>query len=468
MLFNSYPFLFLFLPVVLLGFALCTRRGGQTITMLFLIAASLVFYGWWNWRYLFLLLASMAFNYAWAALLRRLSARGSLAQRRLAVGVGVAVNLGLLAYFKYANFLVDTVNTAIGTDWAVTHIVLPLAISFFTFEQITYLVDTYRGTTPAHGALQYGVFMTFFPRLIAGPIVRPGQILPQLTVSRPFVFDADGVATGLLIFAVGLFKKVVIADGIAPYVGPIFDRAPVVPFFDGWGAAVAFALQVYFDFSGYTDMAIGLGCMLCIRLPENFESPYQALDVREFWQRWHITLSTFLRDYLYVPLGGNRRGAVRSAVNLAVTMLLGGLWHGARWTFVAWGGVYAVLVLANRGWRRRNTPLPRLAAWGLTFSAVVAAQALFRSPSFERAGVVLGGMVGTQGFAWDALPYSIGWSEWQRLLPALAIVLFLPNRRQVVQGRWIGQWPGAVAFAVLAGLSILRLGDPSPFFYFQF
>ena len=468
MLFNSYPFLFVFLPAVLLGFALCARRAGNAGMMVFLIGVSLLFYGWWNWRYVFLLLASMLFNYAWAQILLRPGVNGDRAPRKAALGFAIVVNLALLAYFKYTNFLVETLDAAFGWSWTVEHIALPLAISFFTFEQITYLVETYRGQAPVHGALHYGAFMTFFPRLIAGPIVRPQQILPQLSAARPFGLEADALATGLFIFAIGLFKKVVIADTVAAYVGPIFDRAAVVSFSDGWGAAVAFALQVYFDFSGYSDMAIGLAWMLNIRLPENFDSPYQARDINDFWRRWHITLSTFLRDYLYIPLGGNRLGAMRQAVNIAITMLLCGLWHGAQWTAVAWGGMHAVYLLIYRAWRRLDTPLPGAAAWMLTFVAVLASYAVFRSPTFARAGLMLGGMAGAYGFAWDAVPGSIGLHEWKRMLPALLIALYLPNRQRVMQWHGLRGWPRAVAFALLAGVSILRLSDPEPFFYFQF
>jgi alginate O-acetyltransferase complex protein AlgI len=466
-LFNSYPFVFAFLPAVLLGFAICTRWATRDATMLFLIAASLLFYGWWNWRYLFLLLTSIAVNYAWAARLRRRAAAGGGAQR-LALAAGVAFHLGLLGYFKYANFFVDNLNAAFRLSWQLDHIVLPLAISFFTFEQITYLVEAARGSTPAHTLLSYGVFMTFFPRLIAGPIVRPQQLLPQLNAPRPFVFDADNLATGLFIFAIGLFKKVVIADTVAKYVGPIFDHASLVTFPDAWGAAVAFALQLYFDFSGYCDMAVGLGRMFGIQLPENFDSPYRARDIPEFWQRWHITLSTFMRDYVYVPLGGNRRGPVRRTANVLATMLLAGLWHGAQWTFVAWGAIHGVFVLICRLWRRRNTPLPALVAWLITFIAILASHVVFRSVSFERAGVMLSGMLGAHGFAWRPLADSIGGSAWKRMFPALAIVLLCPNRRRLMEWRWPSPWLYAVSFALLAGFSILRLGDPSPFLYFQF
>jgi alginate O-acetyltransferase complex protein AlgI len=316
--------------------------------------------------------------------------------------------------------------------------------------------------------LQYGAFMTFFPRLIAGPIVRPGQMLPQLGAGQRLALEADALATGLFIVSIGLFKKVVIADTVAAYTGPIFDHAAVVPFADAWGAALSFVLQVYFDFSGYSDMAVGLACMIGIRLPENFDSPYQARDIADFWRRWHITLATFLRDYLYIPLGGNRGGGGRQAVNVAITMLLCGLWHGAQWTAVAWGGLQAIFLVVHRLWRRLDVPLPNAAAWALTFAAILTSFAVFRSPTFERAGVILAGMAGAQGFAWDAFPHSIGFGEWQRLLPALLIVLWMPNRQQLLQWPGWRGWRRAVAFALLAGISILRLSDPEPFFYFQY
>jgi D-alanyl-lipoteichoic acid acyltransferase DltB (MBOAT superfamily) len=465
-LFNSYAFLFLFLPVVLVGFALCVRAASQTVTMAFLIAASLVFYGWWNWHYLPLLGLSMAFNYAWARVLRRDALRAYRSRHRLTLGFGIAVNLGVLGYFKYAGMLVDTFNALLGGTWRVGEIVLPLAISFFTFEQITYLVDAYRGQTPAHTALHYATFMTFFPRLIAGPIVRPREMLPQLT--RRFHCTADDVATGLFIFAIGLCKKVVFADTLSAWVGPVFDQAGVAPLGDAWAAVLAYTLQIYFDFSGYSDMAIGLARMFGITLPENFDSPYQADSIGDYWRRWHITLSSFLRDYVYIPLGGNRLGAGRSIANLLVTMLLGGLWHGANWTFVVWGGVHGALLGIERLWRGRGGRLPMGLARALTFTAVVLAFVLFRAPSFERAGEVYAGLAGLGGFAWDTAPYAIAGNAWKRLLPLLALVLWCPNRREIMAWQWRSDVLYAAAFAALACLGILSLSTPSPFLYFQF
>jgi D-alanyl-lipoteichoic acid acyltransferase DltB (MBOAT superfamily) len=422
----------------------------------------------------FLLLASMAFNFAWAKILRPAPERAGggervprIDRRRLALGVGIAVNLGLLAYFKYADFLIGTLNAATASSWPLAHIALPLAISFFTFEQITYLVAAQRGEMPPHGVLHYGAFITFFPRLIAGPIVRPHQMLPQLTALRARG-DADDVATGLFIFAIGLFKKVVIADTFAPWVAPVFEQAPSVSFVDAWGAALAFGLQIYFDFSGYSDMAIGLARMFGIALPENFESPYQAHSIIDFWRRWHMTLSNFLRDYLYIPLGGNRRTHSRTAVNVFVTMLLGGLWHGAGWTFVVWGALHGALLSINQAWRRTGLRLPAALAWALTFTAVTASWVFFRAPSFERASVLLAGLCGQTGFAPSELDAGFGLHEWKRILPALALVLLCPNRRTIMAWRWNSELAYAGAFAVVASVAILRLGDPLPFFYFRF
>ncbi len=471
MLFNSYTFIFGFLPLVVLGFALCTRCRARQPAMIFLAGASLVFYGWWNWHYLFLLLFSIAFNYGWGLLLHRravaVSGRVTTA-RRVLLAVGMSVNLGVLAYFKYADFLISTVDAAFGWHWELHHIMLPLAVSFFTFEQITYLVDAYFGAPRQHDFLDYALFITLFPRLIAGPIIRPREILPQLTRASTYTMSAANLNAGLLIFAIGLFKKVMIADAFSPLVGPIFDRVGPTSFTDAWGATLAFTLQIYFDFSGYSDMAIGLALLFNIKLPENFDSPYQARNIIDFWRRWHITLSSFLRDYLYIPLGGNRKGTVRRYVNLMITMGLGGLWHGASWTFVLWGALHGAYLTINHLWQRTRIQLPSAVAWPLTFVAVMVGWVFFRAHSMDTTQRILAGMVGLNGFAWDAFPYSIGRKEYQMIVAALVMVLFCPNRQSLMQWEWTSDRLYAIAFTALAALPILRLGDPTPFVYFQF
>jgi len=471
MLFNSAPFIFAFLPVVVAGFAVLTRLGARRATLGFLVLASLSFYGWWNWRYLSLILFSIAFNYSWGSLLqRRIDAcqgTGTREPRRV-LAAGIAVNLALLGYFKYRNFVLSSLAATLGWHWQLASLELPLAISFFTFEQIIFLVTVYRDEARDRDFLSYCFFITFFPHLIAGPIIRYKDIIPQLTRGSTFAFSKQNLASGLFTFAIGLFKKVVIADTFRPWVAPIFDQATAVSFFDAWGGTLAFGLYAYFDVSGYADMAIGLALMFNIRFPENFDSPYQAQSIIDFWRRWHMTLSNFLRDYLYIPLGGNRSGAVRRVANLMITMLLGGLWHGANWTFVIWGGLHGLYITINHLWRRVGVQLPGPASWALTFAAVLVGYVFVRAESFDRARVVLAGMAGVHGFAWDSMPYSIGLPKLEFLLPALAVVLWCPNRQAILHWQWRNDHLYALAFALLAGLSFFRLANPAPFYYFQF
>ncbi|MFQ5488405.1 MAG: MBOAT family O-acyltransferase, partial [Gammaproteobacteria bacterium] len=339
MLFHSYGFIFLFLPLTLLGFFLLGRYGLLRWALAWLVLASLTFYGWWNVEYLFLLLASIVVNYLLGRALA--PSQRTTASARVLLAIGIGLNLALLAYFKYAAFIVGNFNQLLGSDYRVHEIVLPLAISFFTFQQIAYLVDAYYGRAQEYSFLNYSLFVSFFPQLIAGPIVHHREMMPQFEGRRIFRFSYEDMDVGLLIFCIGLFKKVLLADGMAQFSEPVFAAAAgglELSFFEAWGGALAYTLQIYFDFSAYSDMAIGLAWMFGIRLPLNFASPYKAINIIEFWRRWHMTLSRFLRDYLYIPLGGNRKGRERRHLNIMATMLLGGLWHGAAWTFVVWGG----------------------------------------------------------------------------------------------------------------------------------
>jgi alginate O-acetyltransferase complex protein AlgI len=407
MLFNSYPFLLLFLPLVLVVcFALARWRPAAAT--LWLVLASLFFYGWWDVRYVPLLLASIGFNYL-AGL--SIATRGGHAasSARWLLGLAIAANLGLLGWFKYAGFFAANAQAVFGGEWRLDAIALPLGISFFTFTQIAYLVDVYREPV-TYRLTPYALFVTYFPHLIAGPILHHREMMPQFAAPIAYRCDYGNLAAGLTIFAIGLFKKTVLADGIAPFAGPVFEHSAhgyAPSLIEAWGAALAFGLQLYFDFSGYSDMAIGLSKMLGIRLPLNFDSPYNATSIIEFWRRWHMTLSRFLRDYLYIPLGGSRHGAARRYLNVFVTMLLGGLWHGAAWTFVAWGAVHGVLIALNHAWRalrahvalRSRVLLAAERALGavLTFVAIFAAWALFRAQDLPSAVVILRGMAGMNG-----------------------------------------------------------------------
>jgi len=451
-LFNSYTFLFLFLPVTLAGAFVLARRS-SSLAVGWLVLASLFFYGWWSWRHVPLLLASIAFNYfAGEAIARRGGEPGGRAFGLLSAVV--VANLALLGYFKYAGFLVANVDVLAGANLRIEAIVLPLGISFFTFTQIAYLVDVYRDPT-RYGVVPYALFVSYFPHLIAGPILHHREMMPQFGSPTAFRFGYANLAAGLTIFAIGLFKKTVLADGIAPYASPVYAAAAQgysPGLVEAWGAGLAFGLQLYFDFSAYSDMAVGLSKMLGVKMPVNFESPYKATSVIEFWRRWHMTLSRFLRDYLYIPLGGNRRGPARRYVNLIATMLLGGLWHGAAWTFVLWGALHGAFLAVNHGWialRSRIPAGPRpLGRMGtaigavLTFVAVFGAWTIFRADDLPSAIRIVRGLAGMNGFA----------------LPPAALAEIAEAARLVGQARFV---PSSIAQWVVGHFGALDAGLPT-------
>lgn len=411
MLFNSHIFILVFLPITLLGFFLLGGRGQVRAARLWLLAASLVFYGWWSWGYLVLLVATMVVNWGLGRRIHALLERGLPRRAYLATAIGISANLALLAYFKYATFIAGNVAALTGLDFAVQAVVLPLAISFHTFQQIAYLVDVLGGRARRYALPDYLLFVSFFPQLIAGPIVHHHELLPQFERRAIYRFQPTAFAEGVAFFVLGLVKKLAIADPVGTLAAPIFLTAAEAPpgLFEAWLAAIAFSVGLYFDFSGYSDMAVGLARMFGIQLPYNFNSPYKADSVIEFWRRWHMTLSRFLRDYVYIPLGGNRLGPRRRHVNLMATMLIGGLWHGAAWTFVAWGALHGFYLLVNHAWRgyaaRVEATTGRRVALGgtlasvLTLLAVLVAWVFFASPSFAAAASVLAGMCGVGGVA---------------------------------------------------------------------
>ncbi|MDH3974416.1 MAG: MBOAT family protein [Deltaproteobacteria bacterium] len=415
MLFNSFEFILFFLPVTLAFFYFLGRKGSQEFSIIWLVLASLFFYGWWNPAYLLLIIASILFNYSVGRTLSNsdnLSFLKHAVQKKSFLIFGISANLSLLAYYKYANFFIDNVNYVTGTDFQLDKIILPLAISFFTFQQITFLIDAYRGITKEYSFSHYCLFVTFFPQLIAGPIVHHQEMLPQFAKKEIYKFDYENISVGMTIFFIGLFKKVVIADGIAMHASSVFAMAEnnsILTMTEAWGGAMAYTFQLYFDFSGYSDMAIGLARMFGIRLPLNFHSPYKAHNIIEFWHRWHITLSRFLRDYLYIPLGGNRKGKFRRYINLFITMLIGGLWHGASWTFVVWGALHGFYLIINHGFhairRMLGHDLSSFTGWGnftsqmITFAAVIVGWVFFRAETFDGAYNMLYAMSGLNGIA---------------------------------------------------------------------
>jgi alginate O-acetyltransferase complex protein AlgI len=489
MLFNSYVFIGAFLPVTLVVYRLLCLTGHPRLPLLWLVAASFFFYGWWNPAHTPLLFVSIVANYLIGL---RLTAPGSSALiKRGLLTAGTAGNLALLAYFKYSAFIVENVGALAGLDFTIRAVVLPLGISFFTFQQIAYLVDAAEGEASEYRFLDYCLFVTFFPQLIAGPIVHHREMMPQFQRPEAMRFSHADFAMGLTFFVAGLWKKVVLADTLATFATPVFAMAADQPLTAGeaWTGAVAYALQLYFDFSGYSDMAIGLGLLFGIRLPFNFASPYKAIDIIDFWRRWHMTLSQFLRDYLYVPLGGNRKGRARRYVNLFLTMLLGGLWHGAGWTFVIWGALHGVFLIVNHGWRALRSSLGWTSsgtvagAWvarGITFLCVTVAWVFFRAESVGEATGMLRAMAGVNG--WLAAPLDLTdlyeYRDQILIAALLAVALIAPNTQEWIMGegrvrttvvprwRFTPIWAGVAAACFL--FTLTRLSAVSEFIYFNF
>jgi len=523
MLFNSYTFLFAFLPITLLGFLILRKYERRTWVIGWLAMASVVYYGYWKPELLLLLFGSIAGNFLCVTLLLRV--RSTPRMKTSLLVLGIAFNLGLLGYFKYTGFFLSNLNAVTGIGMPIPDIVLPIGISFITFQQIALLVDASRGQVRDFSPLHHIFFISFFPQLIAGPIVHHSEIMPQLErINQRSV--RDDIVVGLCIFIVGLFKKVVIADTFAVYADAGYGMVQAGQSPDpasAWIAALSYCLQIYYDFSGYSDMAVGLGRMFGIRLPTNFFSPYKSTSIVEFWRRWHMTLSRFLRDYLYFPLGGNRRGIPRKYLNLTVVMLFGGLWHGANWTFVIWGLVHGVLLALTHAWQRLpisrwhglGTPVARGAAVGLTFILVTLAWVPFRAETLEQTLLMANALFPSDPGILFASFYhaataqfgSIDVASWftarelwppvlptdylaTKALPAGWILLiglgvtFLwpntyqifdrfeptvdhtpcPNRAAIIRL----DWRHAAVLGAMLVLCILRLSHVSPFLYFQF
>ncbi len=518
MLFNSFEFLFGFLPITLVVYLALVRWRFQ-YALGWLTAASLFFYGWWSPPSLLLLVGSLVINYGCARLLGQ-RPPGSWSRRGL-LTCGVMVNLAVIGVYKYSGFFLQTVNDVAGTSWSIPHLVLPIGISFYTFQQIAYLIDRDRDLIPDESFLRYALFVTFFPQLIAGPIVHPLELLPQFRAETNGPRTGD-TAIGATLFFFGLFKKCVLADGVAVHASLLFGgvhQGAVPTLLESWFGALAYTLQLYFDFSGYSDMAVGLGCLFGVRLPVNFDSPYQATSIVDFWRRWHLTLSRFLRDYVYFALGGSRHGRFRKSINLLLTMLLGGLWHGAGWTFLLWGGLHGLYLVINHAWvdlsQRLGWTFTRDRWWGrhtargVTFLAVVIGWVIFRAPTLGEAQAVLVGMTGWNGIvcpsAWmrdlnhvgltgwlmeagvqfETTPLFRGWKTVLHVAALLAVVWACPNTQTILalekpQGKtldtattpsWLHWEPSprwAFAGAVITLIALLHLSQPSEFLYFQF
>lgn len=399
MLFNSYEFLFLFLPITFFVYFWLNNKRLTQASKAWMVFASLFFYSWWNIIYLPLILGSILFNFAVGSTISKISS-GTLKSgisRKGLLTFGIVSNITLLAYFKYMDFFIGNANILLGTQWDLMHIVLPLGISFFTFTQIAYLVDAYRNEVKEMDYLNYTLFVTFFPHLLAGPILHHKEMMPQFDSIKSKAVNYKNIAAGLFLFSIGLFKKVVIADTFAQWANAGFETAQALNLIEAWATSLSYTFQLYFDFSGYTDMALGVALMFNIRLPINFNSPYKALNIQDFWRRWHITLSRFLRDYIYIPLGGNRNGEFSTYANLFTVFLVGGLWHGASWMFVAWGALHGFAIVIHRVWQQMGQKMNTILAWFLTFNFINITWVFFRAEDWVQAKSILHGMMGGNG-----------------------------------------------------------------------
>lgn len=400
MLFNSYEFLFLFLPVTFFIYFWLNNKRLTQASKAWMVFASLFFYSWWNIIYLPLILGSILFNFAVGSTITKMGSAESPKKgfsRKAVLAFGIVSNIALLAYYKYMDFFISNANTVLGTQWDLMHIVLPLGISFFTFTQIAYLVDAYRDEVKEMDYLNYTLFVTFFPHLLAGPILHHKEMMPQFDSLKSKVINYRNIAAGLFLFSIGLFKKVVIADTFAQWANTGFETTQALNLIEAWTTSLSYTFQLYFDFSGYTDMALGVALMFNIKLPINFNSPYKALNIQDFWRRWHITLSRFLRDYIYIPLGGNRNGEFRTYSNLFTVFLIGGLWHGASWMFIIWGAFHGIAIVLHRAWQQFGKQMNTLLAWFITFNFVNITWIFFRAENWDQAKNILWGMIGTNG-----------------------------------------------------------------------
>ncbi len=514
MLFNSYIFLLIYLPIVFFGFFAIGSKFGKKSSMSFLVWASLLFYGYWNLSFLWFIGFSLIANYIIGLQYHKDIAIKSSLLRKTILLLSLCLNIGLLVYFKYADFFINSFNHLYHSSFNLTNVIMPLAISFFTFEQIAFQVDTYRSHAPKYSFYEYCFFVVFFPQLIAGPIAHHSEILPQyknLDCTKP---DYNKVATGLSIFFIGLAKKTFIADAMAVYANPVFERAlhqyAEFSFFDAWCGVFAYSFQLYFDFSAYSDMAIGLGLLFGIKLPLNFFSPYKANSIIDFWYRWHMTLSRFLREYLYIPLGGNRKGKIRKYINLLLTMFIGGLWHGAGWNFALWGLCHGVALVINHGWNFIFKKHRLIGGRLITFLFVSILWVMFRAESFDAAKQIYEIMFGAKGIRIPSqflsiIPQSsdfypliashIVTSAYYKGLPEIsmfALCIFIiwvcPNTYQIMQkfapalDTYVGknkptsiikwQWKpnmiNALIITIIGYIAIISMSRISPFLYFQF
>ena len=469
MLFSSYEFLFCFLPITIIGYYLILNAKKVNMARGWLVIASLFFYGWFNIKYLPIIIVSILINFAIGKGIKKEDK-----YKKIYFIIGATFNVGLLCYFKYYDFFVENVNVLFKTNWTLKHLLLPLGISFFSFQQVSYLIDVYKGETKDYSLLNFSLFVTFFPQLIAGPIVLHSEIMPQFDDKEKQRLNWDNIASGIFMFSIGFFKKLVIADSFAVWATNGFDSTASLTFYQGWFVSLAYTMQIYFDFSGYSDMAVGIGKIFNIDLPANFLSPYKSTSISEFWRRWHITLGRALSTYVYKPLGGNRKGRVKTYINLLLTFLVSGLWHGAAWTFVFWGLLHGIASVIDRLFRDNNWKINKYVSWFLTFMFVNCAWVFFRAATFERAFEILkamfsipsGGAFNMAGIITNGSIIIIG-LVYILLVISLVVTLSFKNTYELAE-TFDYTTINTVYVVILMMIGISFMPRISPFIYFNF
>ncbi|GKU79213.1 MBOAT family protein [Paenibacillus sp. L3-i20] len=476
MIFSTYTFIFVFLPITFFVFRLLSVFKLQNAAKLWLVMASIYFYAQGSGNFVLLFIADIFVNFALGSLIVKAGRSGAFWSKRLLITIGLLLNIAFLGYYKYANFAIENINLISGQGFPLLEIVLPLGISFYTFQLIAYLVDCYRGHTKETPIIDFLLFITFFPQLIVGPIVHHGDVIPQFQDKGMRMFNKTNIMLGMFLFSIGCAKKIMLADPLTSYASAFYANVGAGDTLTAWLASVGFTISYYFDLSGYADMALGLALLFNIRLPHNFNSPYKARNFREYWQRWHMTLSKFLSDYIFRSFYRKGSGSFNFYFAVMMTFFVSGFWHGAGWQFIIWGLINGVFVCASHFMYRNKLKLPFLLAWTMTFAGVVATRILFVSQSSSDAWEVMKKMVSLQDFAGmtttEAMDKIVTFAAFNAytillLLIGLAITLFARNSSQLTED-FKPSIKHAVAAAFLLGISLTQMTSVSKFLYFQF
>lgn len=470
MLFNSYEFIFLFLPITIIIYYLLGKTKWSKLANVWLIIVSLFFYSYWNVKYLPLLLGSILMNYICSGFIINFKEKNKNIAK-LAFGIGVIFNIGLLGFYKYMDFFIENLNIVIGSNFNLLHIVLPLGISFFTITQLVYLVDCYKGIAKDHDFISYSLFVVFFPHLLAGPILYHKPMMEQFENRINRLINWENFTLGFSLFILGLAKKVIIADTLSSYVGIGFSNTADLTLVDAWLTSLSYTFQLYFDFSGYSDMALGLARMLNINIPINFNSPYKAISISDFWRRWHMSLSSVIKNYIYIPLGGNRNGFVNKLKNLFIAMFICGIWHGAGWTFVIWGAMHGIALVINNIWNKYGFSLPKILGWLITFNFINIAWVIFRADSTYDALNIIQAMFGLHGIILNGADMVLKGGKTILvifLMMAIILSIFGKNSNEFINSikynKYVYIMLGIILFIVLK----LMLSISTEFLYFQF